>query len=184
VDVGVVNDRYFTFSSGLGIDASVVERVDANPKRKARFGPYYFTWTAVRTCTRRYLLRPPRMRVKAGEQTLEGVTAVVQNGSPFTYFKDRPIEIADGGALDSGQLVGCVLHRASVLGMPSLAWRAFSPRARLSRHRQVSAFDGVSELTVSSCDGRPLPLQVDGDYLGEVQEARYTIRPRALSVIS
>ena len=35
-----------------------------------------------------------------------------------------------------------------------------------------------------SADGRPLPLQVDGDYLGEVAEARYSIRPRALTVVS
>ena len=35
-----------------------------------------------------------------------------------------------------------------------------------------------------SADGRPLPLQVDGDYLGDVSEARYSILPRALNVVS
>ena len=35
-----------------------------------------------------------------------------------------------------------------------------------------------------SADGRPLPLQVDGDYLGEVTEARYSILPRALNVVA
>ncbi len=35
-----------------------------------------------------------------------------------------------------------------------------------------------------SADGRPLPLQVDGDYLGEVHEARYSIKPRALTVVA
>ncbi len=39
VDLGVVNGRCFTFASGLGIDASVVERVDAKPHLKARLGP-------------------------------------------------------------------------------------------------------------------------------------------------
>src|ERR1700733_8927513 len=61
VDLGVVNGRCFTFASGLGVDASVVERVDSNPKLKARFGPYYFTWAAVSTFTRRYLVNPPQM---------------------------------------------------------------------------------------------------------------------------
>jgi diacylglycerol kinase family enzyme len=37
---------------------------------------------------------------------------------------------------------------------------------------------------VSSADGRPLPLQVDGDYLGDVTEAHFTIRARALAVVS
>src|SRR2546422_3891959 len=36
VDLGVVNARCFTFASGLGLDASVVQRVDANPRLKAR----------------------------------------------------------------------------------------------------------------------------------------------------
>ncbi len=32
-------------------------------------------------------------------------------------------------------------------------------------------------------DGRPLPLQADGDFLGEVAEARYSILPDALNVV-
>ena len=62
-----VNGRCFTFASGLGLDASVVERVDANPRLKARLGAYYFTWVArqrrscAATCS-----APPRMRVETG----------------------------------------------------------------------------------------------------------------------
>ncbi len=186
VDLGVVNGRCFTFNSGLGLDASVVERVDANPRMKARLGPYFFTWIAISTLLRRYLLRPPRLQVEAGDrgETLDGVTAIVQNGSPFTYFQNRPIEIADGAALDSGVLVGGVLHRATPLSMPGIAWRSISPRARVANHRQVTGLAQMTELTVRSADGRPLPLQVDGDYLGQVQEARYSILPDALTVVS
>jgi diacylglycerol kinase family enzyme len=183
VDVGVVNGRCFTFSSGLGLDASVVARVDANPLRKARLGAYYFTWIAVTTFVRRYLVRPPRLQVDAGSRRLEGVTVIVQNGSPFTYFEDRPIEIADGATLNSSALVGAVLHRATVASMPFLAWRALSRRARVANHRHVTALPEMSQLTVRTADERPLPLQVDGDYLGEVVEARYSIMPRALNVV-
>ncbi len=184
VDLGVVNGRCFTFSSGLGIDASVVERVDANPRMKARLGPYFFTWVAVMTFLRLYLLRPPRMTVDAGGETLEGVTAIIQNGSPFTYFQNRPIEIAEGASLDSGALAGGVLHRVTPLTMPSIAWRAFSSSARVARHRQVTGLSEMSELSVASADGRPLPLQVDGDYVGDVAEAHYSILPDALSVVA
>src|SRR5208282_655516 len=111
VDLGVVNGRCFTFASGLGLDAMVVERVDSNPRMKKRLGPYYFGWVAVTTFLRRYLLRrPPRMRVDAAGRTLEGVTTVVQNGSAFTYFQDRPIEMVPGGSLRSGELAGGVLR--------------------------------------------------------------------------
>ena len=184
VDLGVVNGRCFTFNSGVGLDASVVKRVDSRPHLKARLGPYYFAWKALTTFARRYLLRTPRMEVAAGERTLQAVTAIVQNGSPFTYFHDRPIEIAEGAALDSGVLAGAVLHRATPVGMSLLGLRALSPRARVVRHRQVTGFQQVAELTVRSADGRALPLQADGDYLGDVDEARYSILPRALNVVS
>lgn len=184
VDIGMVNGRCFTFASGLGLDASVVERVDSNPHLKARYGPWFFTWAAISTFTRRYLLHPPRLAALVEGERLEGVTAIVQNGSPFTYFKNRPIEIAEDAALDSGTLSACVLHRARPIDMPFIAWRAFSKRARLARHRQITPFSGLTELIVRSADGKPLPLQVDGDFLGEVDEARYSIVPQALSVVA
>jgi diacylglycerol kinase family enzyme len=183
VDLGVVNGRCFTFSSGLGLDASVVERVDSHPRLKARLGPYFFACVAVAMFLRRYLLRPPRLRVNADGRTLEGITAVVQNGSSFTYFQGRPIAIVDGVSLHSGALAGGVLRGATPLTMPFIAWRAFSRRARVSDHRQVSPIRPLRELTVRSADERPLPLQADGDFLGEVEEARYSILPGALSVV-
>jgi diacylglycerol kinase family enzyme len=196
VDLGVVGThdaqgaqitdrRCFTFASGLGVDASVVERVDANPRLKARLGAYYFTWVALRTFVRRYLVKPPRMEVVlADSNTLPGVTTIVQNGSPFTYFQNRPIEIADGTTLDSGALCGCVLHRATPLSMPTIGLRALSRGARVSRHRQVTGLSELTELTVRTTDDRLLPLQIDGDYLGEVSEAHYSILPGALNVLA
>ena len=183
IDLGVVNGRCFTCNSGVGLDAMVVERVDSNPRLKARLGPYYFAWVAVSTFLRRYLVRPPRMRVQAGSRTFDGVLAIIQNGATFTYFQDRPIEIAEDVELDSGALAGGVLHRATLLSMPSIAWRALSRRGRVLGHRQVSPLAELRELTVKSADGRPLPLQADGDYLGEVSEARYSVLPDALQIV-
>jgi diacylglycerol kinase family enzyme len=68
--------------------------------------------------------------------------------------------------------------------MPFIAWRALSRKARFVRHRQVTGLPGFTELTVRSADERPLPLQVDGDYVGEVAEARYSILPGALNVVA
>ncbi len=184
VDVGVVNGRCFTFASGLGLDASVVARVDANPPMKARFGPFYFGAVAVGTFLRDYLLSPPRLKLEAGSEHFEGVTAIIQNAAPFTYFKDRPIELARDVAPDSGTLAVSVLHRTTPLGLPLIGWRTLSARANVSDHRHVTEISGLSELTVRSADERPLPLQVDGDYLGAVAEARYSIRAGGLTVLA
>jgi diacylglycerol kinase family enzyme len=184
IDLGVVNGRCFTFNSGVGLDASVVERVDARPDLKARFGPHFFTWEAFGTFLRRYLRRAPQMEARIGGRTLRGVTTVVQNGAPYTYFHDHPIEIAEGAALDSGTLAGAVLRRATPLGLVTIGLRALVPRLRTVKHRQIAGFEDVGQLTVRSADGRPLPLQVDGDFLGEVDEARYSVKPSALTVVA
>jgi diacylglycerol kinase family enzyme len=185
VDLARVNGRHFTFSSGIGLDASVVERVDRHPVRKARLGAWYFTWAAITTFLARYVTRAPRLEVTLPDgRELHGVTAVVQNGDPFTYFRNRPIRIADGGRVDDGSLSGVVLRRSTPTVMPTIIWRAFSRRARVSRHRAVDGFEGVDELTVRSTDGRAIPLQVDGDHIDDVTEASYGIAPRALPVVA
>ncbi|MDX6670548.1 MAG: hypothetical protein QOI91_911 [Solirubrobacteraceae bacterium] len=184
VDLAEVNGRAFTFSSGMGLDASVVERVDAHPHLKARLGEYYFTWAAVTTFSRRYLVRPPQVEVRVAGETVQGVTAIVQNARPYTYFNRRPIDFAEGAELDSGNLACVVLRRANPLDMPTVIWRTFSGRARVLDHRRVSGFDGLDGLEVRSQDERPLPLQVDGDHVDDVTEAVYGMRPGGLRVVA
>jgi diacylglycerol kinase family enzyme len=184
VDLGHVNGRYFVFSAGVGLDASVVERVDAHPRLKARLGEWYYTWIAVSTFNRRYLWRPPRFVAEVAGARVAGVEVVVQNSSPYTYFGDRPVELADGGALDSGDLAGAVLERANPIDIPSILWRALSPRRRVSRHRHVHPFTGVDSLRVYPVDANPMPLQVDGDFIGEVAEARFGVTPGGITVVA
>ena len=125
VDVGQVNGRRFAFSAGLGLDASVVRRVDAHPRLKARLGAYYFSYVAVGTFSRRYLVRPPRLvasvPVEGGEvEEVSGVTAIVQNAAPFTYFLGRRIDIAEGATRRPGTH-GRARSRALVLRSPAMA---------------------------------------------------------------
>jgi diacylglycerol kinase family enzyme len=184
VDIGVVNERVFTFSAGAGLDASVVERVDAHPRLKARYGEWYYTWTGVQTFTRRYLVHPPRLEAQLDDTTIDGVTVIVQNATPYTFFGARPVEMAEGAALNSGDLAGIVLDRARPLDIPTIITRALSRHFRVSRHRHVHPFRGVHELHVRSRDERPLPIQVDGDYIGEADEAAFGVRPNGIAVVS
>jgi diacylglycerol kinase family enzyme len=184
IDLPRVNDRWFTFSAGLGLDASVVERVDAHPHLKARLGEWYFTYAAVTTFVRRYLVNPPRLAATVDGREITGVTAIVQNGDPYTYFNRRPIHLAESVELSDGRLSGVVLQRANPIDMPTIVWRAFAKRARIARHRRIADFAGVTALTVRSLDERALPLQVDGDHIGDVDEAVFTLRPGGLMVVS
>jgi hypothetical protein len=67
--------------------------------------------------------------------------------------------------------------------MPTFIARLFLGPS-LTGHRRVTGFTDVSDLRVHSRDGRPVPLEVDGDWLGDVTEADFGITPGGLSVIA
>ncbi len=185
VDLGRVNDRLFTFSAGIGLDASVVERVDAHPRMKRRLGEWYYTYAAISTFNRKYLVNPPHVQVNVDGRRLEGVTVIVQNCDPYTYFGRRPIRINDGAGLQDGLLGVTVLRRATVAELPTVMWRAFSGKAEtVARHRQIEGFPAVDGALVQALEGRAFPVQVDGDFIGEFSEARFGVEPAALSVVS
>ena len=190
IDLGTVDDRRFVFACGVGIDATVVERVDAHPRLKATAGPYYYSWAAISTFYRRYLYNAVRVRVESGGQAAEGVTAIIQNSDPFTYFASRPIRVCEGAALDSGALSLGVLKRARQRDMPTLIPRLFSETKPAARHRQVEHLENVAAATVRSVSKtkeglvRPFPLQVDGDYIGEHTEVALGIDPGALTIVA
>jgi diacylglycerol kinase family enzyme len=190
IDLGRVDDRHFVFACGAGIDATVVRRVDAHPRLKARAGPYYYSWAGVSGFYRRYLLNPVRVRVEVGGETVEGVTAIAQNSDPFTYFASRPIRVCEGIAIDDGTLSVGVLRRAAQRDMPTLIARLFSAGRPAARHRQVEHFDDVTAATVSSISEdrsgrpRPFPLQVDGDYIGERTRIELRVDPGALTIVA
>lgn len=191
IDLGMVDDRYFVFSCGVGIDATVVRRVDANPKLKATAGPYYYSWAGVSGFYRKYLVNPIRVRTTVdGHEPVEGVTTIVQNSDPFTYFASRPIRVCEGIGLDDGTLSMAVLKRATQRDMPTLISSLFSETKPAARHKQVAHFDDVLHAVVETAstakDGtlRPFPLQVDGDYIGERERIELRAAPSALTIVA
>lgn len=191
IDLGRVDDRHFVFSCGVGIDATVVRRVDAHPKLKSHAGPYYYSWAAISAFYRAYLVNAIRLRVETSDgEEAEGVTALAQNSDPFTYFARRPVRVCEGVEIDDGTLALGVLKRAAQRDMPTLIARLFSESKPAARHRQIEHFAAVTEATVTSIsetrDGivRPFPIQVDGDYIGEKTEVKLQVEPGALTIVA
>src|SRR5207302_401985 len=96
------------------------------------------------------------------------------------WMNERKFLFSAGVGLDAS----VVLKRAAPIDIPTIIWRALSRHARLVRHRRVYGFAHLDRLTVRSLDDRPLPLQVDGDYIGEADEARFGLTPGGIAVVS
>lgn len=184
VALGRVGERWFTFACGFGLDASVVRRVDAHPARKRRFGPWYFTAVALRTFATEYVPRPPRLVVEGAGGPVEGATAVFQNAGSYTYFNRHPLVVTPGPPHEAAELRGVVLRRTTPTVLPGVAARLLIGRLDVARHRAATGLDGADELTVRTLDDRPLPVQVDGDHVGEVEAASVRSVAGALHVVS
>jgi diacylglycerol kinase family enzyme len=185
VDLGRVNGRHFVFAAGVGLDASVVQRVDAHPYRKARFGAWYYSAAAVSIFMRRYLVNPPRVRVEANGRTIEGVTVIVQNSDPFTYFRRRPIRVVEPAGLETGSLSFAVLKSATPLELPTLVPRLLTTRAKtVMRHRQVEGLPELQGARVEGLEGRSFPVQVDGDYIGEFDAVEFGVAAGGLLAVA
>ena len=185
IDLGTANGRAFTYSSGFGLDASVVKRIEESPGLKRhRLREYFFVYAAVETVLRHYVRHPPRMEVHVDGRVDRAITTLVQNGAQFTYLDDKPIYIAQGGGLDTGTLAGVALRGVKPQDIPGIARRLLSAKRSVVGHRQILDFHDVSELRCVSVDGREIPLHVDGDHLGDVTEAVFGIMPGALRVVS
>jgi diacylglycerol kinase family enzyme len=190
IDLGTINGRRFVFACGMGLDATVVRRVDAHPRMKARAGRWYFTWAAVSGFYRQYLRDPVRMSVELEGNRFEGITTVIQNSDPFTYFGKTPVRVCEGAALDNGTLSLAVLRRATQRDMPTIATRVFSERFRPHAHKQIDHAEGITEALVQSTSKeeggalRRFPVQVDGDYIGDFAEVQVGVEPRALTLVA
>jgi diacylglycerol kinase family enzyme len=190
IDLGLANGRHFVFACGAGLDATAAKRVDSSPRLKARGGRWFYTWAAVSGFYRHYLRNPIRMRLELGAESAEGVTAIVQNSDPFTYFGNQPLRICEGAELDNGTLSVAMLGRAAQRDMPTIAARVLLDGLRAPGHRQIDHYEGVTGCRIESISRdaggsiRPFPVQVDGDYIGDHGELEIGIEPGALTIVA
>ena len=78
-----------------------------------------------------------------------------------------------------------VLTQARHRDLPGLAWKLLAGRASVADHPRVRSLDRLTSARVMSLDpSRPLPVQVDGDFIGEELEARFEITPGVLRIVA
>jgi diacylglycerol kinase family enzyme len=188
IDLGRVNDRWFVSSSGLGMDADTTRWVDDRPRVKSHAGPFFFSVAGAATFGR-YLHSAPLLAFEANGKRSEGVSAVVQNSDPYTFFNERPVRVCEGASIDGGTLSAVVLRSARRRDLPALAWKLLSGRSPVGRHSQALSLTGLSEARAEAMPGadgvaRPFSVQVDGDYIGDFSEARFAISPASLLVVT
>jgi len=178
ISVGRVNGRRFGFSAGIGLDAELVRRVDALGRRDdgKRPGDAAFVKSAVRLVAEQRLRFEPVLEVDGHGRA---AFALVANGDPYTYAGSIPIRVAPEARFELG-LDLVAPKRVRAVTLPRLLRYVVTGRGQ-SRSRDLLYGHDLDWIEIV-CD-RPLPLQADGEDLGDVEHAVFEAERGALAVL-
>ena len=177
ISLGRVNGRRFTFSGGLGIDAELVRRIDALGRASGkRANDLAFARTLAGIFTESRARFAPAMEVEGLGRV---AFALVANGHPYSYVGRIPLRIAPKAQFELG-LDLVAPREINARRLPQVAAWALAGKGQ-QRSPHVLYVHDADELVVRA--DRPMPLQVDGEDLGDVEEAHFEAERSALRVL-
>ena len=167
--LGTVNGRHFLFHLGVGYDAAVVAQVELRASLKRKLGQVVFVYAAFSTWFRHYDHRQPSFALHFPDGTTvdDGYFTICLNTNPYTYLGARPLCVTPDTGPDRG-LVTVTTRKLKVTTLLTLFGSALGKGEILRRNKNVDYHTDLASLTIRG--HKPFPHQVDGDYLGEVEE--------------
>jgi diacylglycerol kinase family enzyme len=173
ISVGRVNGRRFGFAAAVGFPAEVVRRVDELGRANGRRPPdRTFALTVARALIDRRGALDPELEVDGQPAAF----ALVANGDPYTYLARLPLHFAPQARFEAGlDLVVPRGVRARTIPRLFLAGVLGRKAGGVIYRHDVDRIEIHSE--------HPLPLQVDGEDLGDVEEAVFECERGAVSVL-
>jgi diacylglycerol kinase family enzyme len=178
ISLGRVNGRRFGFSAGIGLDAELVRRVDALGRRGdgKRPGDVAYLRAAARLAGAKHGRFEPALEVRGLGRA---AFALVANADPYTYAGRLALHVAPEARFELG-LDLVAPQRVGPLDLPRLLRYALTGRGQTEARDVVYGHD-LDRIEIA-CD-RPLPLQADGEDLGDVEEAVFEAERDAIAVL-
>lgn len=177
ISLGRANDRRFGFSAGVGLDAELVRRVDARgrTRERGRAGNVAFALEGLGLLAASRFRLEPVLEVRGHGRA---AFALAANCDPYTYAGRVALHVAPLARFEGGlDLVGArALRPTSLPRFLTYVVRG----AGQERARDVLYVPDVDRAHVV-CD-RPLPLQADGEDLGDVVEVLLEAERDAVTV--
>jgi diacylglycerol kinase family enzyme len=178
-----VDDRpphTFIINCGIGLDAATVEWIERRPRTKRRLRHAGFALGAA-IATIRARRVDARLHVttdEAGEPE-DVATVLAACGSPYTYLRDRPLDLVPGADF-SGPVHWVGVRRIGARSLSRLAIGAIRGRAPSAGHPDLVMGDAGAALRITADE--PMPVQADGEALGRHREIVISPGP-VLSVV-
>lgn len=181
IGLGRCDGRWFTFAAGLGVDALVIQAMEAARRAGHAATPARYLRTTVRVFLRD-ARRPATLTIELpGREPIDGVHyTFMSNTSPWTYLNTREVRTNPGTRFDGG---------LGVFGMRSMGT---ATTLRLSRQLLSTGAEPKNSNLVRADDIRtvrvrstePVAFQIDGDYLGLRSQVECDSVPEILDVVA
>jgi diacylglycerol kinase family enzyme len=178
ISLGRVNGRRFAFAAGVGLDAEAVRRLDARGRsaEHGRAGNLLFAWEIARLLAERRGRFEPALEILGRGRA---AFALVANGDPYTYAGLVPLRVAPEARFELG--LDLVAPRGvSPAAIPRLLGYALLGRGQAKARDVVYGHD-LDRIEIV-CD-HPLPLQADGEDLGDVTSVLFEAERNAVAVL-
>jgi diacylglycerol kinase family enzyme len=176
ISTGRVNGRRFAFGAGIGIDAEVVRRIDERGRSPdgTRPGDLAFVSTFARLLVEHRGRLEPMLEVEGFGRA---AFLFVANVNVYSFLKAMAIKATPEAVFEEG---------LDFLAPVSVTPRTLPPLLyALATGRPVrNALRGHDLDRIEVKTDRPLPLQLDGEDLGDVTEALFEAERGSISVLS
>jgi diacylglycerol kinase family enzyme len=182
IGLGLADDRYFGFNSGMGFDAEVVRAVEGRRAHGRAVSPALYLRMAIRQFYRMTDRRHPAITVHGPARETGGplLWCTVSNTAPFTYLGHRAVNTNPQASFDTGlDVFG--LRRLGTMRTLSTLRQMLTQRDEPPRGRGVVAQHDLPRLTLRA--SRPVAFQIDGEYVGEREQVTFRSVPRAIRVV-
>jgi diacylglycerol kinase family enzyme len=178
ITLGSVNGRRFCFSAGLGFDGEAVRRLNllGRDPGGARPGDWAFAQMVVRMLVERRARWEPALEI---EGVGRAAFVFVANCDPYSYAGSVALRIAPAARFEDG-IDFVAPRRVRLRDVPRLIGYMVRGKGQLEAADILSGHD-LDRIVVRA--DQPLPLQADGEDLGDVGEVVFEARRDAVSVL-
>jgi diacylglycerol kinase family enzyme len=186
VGVGAANGRHFLFHLGAGFDAAVVARIEGKPAVKRYAAHPAFALATLRTLRHGFDRVNPILRVRLPDGSRhESFFSVVSNVAPYTYLGARRMLLTREASLDRA-LALTSLTRFTLADVAATFGSTVGGATRLAKDPTVVQRADLQSLRLTAIGagaGERFPWQVDGDYLGAIDDLWVEYVPDALDLV-
>jgi diacylglycerol kinase family enzyme len=183
IGVGCADTRWFLFNAGMGVDAEVIENMEALRDKGKPATPGRYVRTAIRTFFAAARREPTLSVQLPGQEPVNGVHfAFISNASPWTFLGNRPVLTNPG--TDYGTGLGIFASRSMRTAPNLLLVRQMLSKRRTKGPvvRHAIRHDDLPAVRVTS--SVPVATQVDGDHIGARNAVQFWYSPERIRVLA